>query len=220
MGSNQMVQRKAHSVFADLDCYCCMVSSLRKFTMKGIRAIFGLLPGVSVALLTVTVVSAQSIGDTEAESMLRCAALEEDAARLACFDQLLSQPSPQDADSAESPAPVTPAPPRPATVDATPSAVPPEEPAPAVLNDDIGRETLGPKDGEQLMVRGRIVSCRKDRNSKYVFYFDNGQVWRQKDNKNVTWKECDFEVTISKDIFGYRMIRDGDKKQIRIGRET
>jgi len=36
--------------------------------------------------------------------------------------------------------------------------------------------------------------------------------------RRVPWKECDFEVTIKKDFFGYVMQRSGEKKEIRIAR--
>jgi len=45
-----------------------------------------------------------------------------------------------------------------------------------------------------------------------------GQVWKQKNEPRQRYKECDFSVTITKDVFGYKMQIDGEGKQIRIGR--
>jgi hypothetical protein len=86
------------------------------------------------------------------------------------------------------------------------------------LDDEIGRERLGPIDGIQLVVRGQVVSCSKNPYGKYLFTFASGQVWQQKDNKRVPWRECNFDVTIRKDVFGYVMQRPGEKKTIRIAR--
>jgi len=91
---------------------------------------------------------------------------------------------------------------------------------PEELSDEIGRETVkgNQTDDRELSVRGRLVNCERGRSSKFVFYFDNGQVWRQKDNKRVSWTECNVEVTISKDFFGYKMVRDDDDRTVRIER--
>ncbi len=87
------------------------------------------------------------------------------------------------------------------------------------LSDEIGSETLkGSEDRERVSVRGRVVECREQRSGKYVFYFANGQIWQQKDSTRVSWRDCSFEVTITKDFFGYRMTRDGEKRRIRIAR--
>jgi hypothetical protein len=51
-----------------------------------------------------------------------------------------------------------------------------------------------------------------------VFYFDNGQVWRQRGSANVNWKTCDFGVTIKKDVFGYYLTRDDSSRKVRIER--
>ena len=91
---------------------------------------------------------------------------------------------------------------------------------PEELSDEIGRETVkgNQTDDRELSVRGRLVNCERGMSSKFVFYFDNGQVWRQKDNKRVSWTECNVEVTISKDFFGYKMVRDDDDRTVRIER--
>lgn len=108
--------------------------------------------------------------------------------------------------------------------DERPGAVSPasDEPndEPKGLNDEIGRETVRGRNDDRadLSVRGRVVDCDEGRSGKYVFYFDNGQVWLQKDNKRLSWKECEFDVTISEDLFGYKMLRDDDDRAVRIER--
>ncbi len=166
-------------------------------------------------IVAATVLSSATLAvEPDVEAILKCKSLQDDAARLACYDSLESQAEMQPTPAA----PQTPEPPAPVAAEQSPAqASAPAAPAP-VLDDDIGRERLGQKDGKQLTVRGEVVSCREDLNSKYVFTFANGQVWRQKDNRRVPWSECSFEVTIRKDFFGYSLQPDGETKKIRVAR--
>jgi len=172
------------------------------------------------AIALVGLVSASSVSlavESEFIAMQKCKALQDHEERLACYDGISSQAEPEVA-TVEAPQSAPKAPPSVAPVMEEPGAKEESGDAAPTLDDEIGRESLGPKDGEQLMVRGQVVSCRENLSSKYVFTFANGQVWQQKDNKRVPWKECDFEVIIKKDFFGYIMQRPGEKKQIRIAR--
>lgn len=180
---------------------------------------------IGLAIATVpTVVNA-----ADAEGLEACQSIEDDAARLACFDASLS-PEPEPATKATPPKPAPPQESKPESAapvaaKSEPAAKPPAAaPAPiptaqtGTLSDDIGRESVNNVDRDALAARGRLARCDMGRSGKYVFYFDNGQVWRQKSSARVPWKECDFEVTISKDLFGYTMVRDGEKRKVRIER--
>jgi len=87
--------------------------------------------------------------------------------------------------------------------------------------DDIGSETL-PKSAreevEKLEVRAKVSRCKKDYRKKYLFYFDNGQIWKQTSDNKLYFKDCNFDVTITQDFFGYKMRLDSEKRQIRISR--
>jgi len=89
------------------------------------------------------------------------------------------------------------------------------------LNDEIGRESL---DVDEETVRGgeiftgTVIDCRQDALQDYYFFFDNGQVWKQKSDSRVKYEDCNFEVTISKDLFGYKMQQVGERRRIRISR--
>ena len=187
--------------------------------------------GTSLALVTAALIATPLAADTDVEAILKCQSMQDDAARLSCYDSLNAPPSdsPAPPAAAEEQVPARPAEPAiPTTPTAEAISEKPAAPAPAaeampanepeVLDDDVGRERLGPRPGEELLVRGKVIKCRKDISSKYRFYFENGQIWQQKDNTKVRWEDCNFEVTISKDFFGYRMVRDGDKKKVRISR--
>ncbi len=87
--------------------------------------------------------------------------------------------------------------------------------------DDLGSATLprGSRDeAEELEVRATVSKCEKDYRNKYRFYFDNGQIWKQTSDTRLSFRECNFDVTITKDFFGYKMKVDGDKRKIRISR--
>lgn len=141
-----------------------------------------------------------SHADTVSMDALRvCSAIDDVSARLACYDEAVGRPVPATETVAIRPA---------------------EKPAGKTL-DDLGAEILpggSRAENEELAVRATVTHCKKDARKKYLFFFENGQVWRQLSDKRVYFKDCNFDVTISKDVFGYKMQRDGDKGRIRISR--
>lgn len=213
--------------------------------MTSVKTYFRMVPAVMSAVALVVTWSASFASEVDAAAILKCQALRDDAARLACYDSLNSVPAPAAeptaADRSPGKAPPAQSPPASPGTAELPAASGSEEPPaadpaqsssavpaiaeqptaaePAPLDDEIGQETLrGSARKDKPIVRGRVVSCKEDATGKYLFYFDNGQIWRQKDNTNVRWRECAFDVTISKDVFGYRMVPDNEKKRVRIAR--
>lgn len=132
--------------------------------------------------------------DTIASELQRCGSIDDGSLRLACYDML----SGRQGMAQESP--VTPA-----------------EPS----LDNLGSESL-PRDKkdevETLAIQARVTRCAKNSLKKYFFYFENGQVWKQVSGKRLYFKNCDFNVTITKDYFGYKMQQEGEKARIRISR--
>ncbi|MGI9236002.1 MAG: hypothetical protein ACR2QZ_01310 [Woeseiaceae bacterium] len=196
---------------------------------------------LTTALTLATTSSVLFAAEIDAAAILRCQAMQDDASRLACYDELNS-PKPSAAEPvATDPAPTAPPPAESAVKDPRPVETAPVEqgsekaadsrPEPSVaaeeraviepksLDDEIGQETLRGGDKKtKLAVHGRVVRCQQDIRKKYLFYFDNGQIWKQKDNKRITWDECEFDVTISKDFFGYKMTPEGENRHIRVAR--
>jgi len=82
----------------------------------------------------------------------------------------------------------------------------------------LGQEQVGVKKSEELELQARVVRCQKDGFRRYFFYFENGQVWKQKSDRRLSYKECDFNITITKDVFGYKMLPEGETRRIRISR--
>jgi len=200
---------------------------------------------VTACMATVGVVATLFAVDTMAQQ--DCRSIESDAARLACYDSQVLPPKPVEAPPPPKPVEAAPPPARPVEAPvlmeaaepekmpqaAPPAVVPAEEKAPtmaapaataapaaepAPLDDEIGKEALGRDEEKELVVHGTVVRCVEDATSKYLFYFDNGQIWKQKDNTKIRWKECAFDVTITKDFFGYKMIPVGETRKVRIGR--
>ena len=154
---------------------------------------------VLVLLAASTCVQAGGLDDRVRE----CSTIGDDAKRLACFDSLVVEKA--------AAAPEAPAAPRsPVEVAAVP-----------VAPEDLGAETLRHKDRaaeEEINVSATITSCTERADGRYVFYFSNGQVWRQSKDDRVHFRDCNFNVTITKDFFGYKMQQDGEKRRIRIKR--
>ena len=157
-----------------------------------------------LGLSALLIFSCASANAQEPADLERCAKLEDPQARLECYDvasqrQRVTQP--------------------PAPADVTPDAGDSREPAePAPLSDAVGEEQLDAKEEKEGPVRGTLSDCRKGPTGKWYFYFDNGQVWEQRDSDRVHLRECDFEVTISKDFFGYKMEMPDNDNKIRIAR--
>ena len=157
----------------------------------------------------------------DADALAACQLEEDSDERLACYDRVLKPqeappPEPVAAESEAAPAPKAAPAPEPTVEAAAETSVPASKTR--ALDDEVGKESVSTEERDTLAARGRLVKCQKGRSGRYVFWFDNGQIWRQKGNVTPNWKECNFEVTVSKDMFGYTMIRDGDSKKIRIER--
>ena len=162
--------------------------------MRLAKRFFELLQAKTVGMTLLAVSSASFAAEIDTAAILECKLIQDDASRYACYDSIESPQSPS-AEVVEAPVAVTP-------VTKEPPVAEPEE-----LDDAVGRETVS-REEEKLTVRGHVVSCRTDATGKYLFYFGNGQIWRQKDNKRIGWKKCEFDVSISKDFFEYKMLPD------------
>ena len=68
------------------------------------------------------------------------------------------------------------------------------------------------------IITGTVIGCRTDARGDTYFEFDNGQVWKEKTDSRVGFEDCNFDVTITKDFFGYKMQIVGEKRRIRISR--
>ena len=154
---------------------------------------------------------AETASDTKT-SIGKCAKFSSSSARLECYDQLATRLL---AVTIETHATTKPA------QSAPPLAVAETGQEKAALPQDIGGTQFGQeaKEEQPETYRGTITSCKKGGDGKHLFIFDNGQVWKQVKSNKRRYKNCNFEVTITEDIFGYKMAIDGQKRSIRINRK-
>lgn len=180
------------------------IDYVRKQSMKKASSspLFG--RAMMSGILLLTVHGGAFAAAQESQDMPDCRSLRDDAARLACYDRQNAVPEARNTPEAAEEA-------RPAPNDG-PDTVP--------LDEAIGQEALerGDRSDGGPAVRGRMVSCHEELNGQFVFFFDNGQVWRQKDDVRLRWNGCSFDVTITKDFFGYQVLPDGETQKVRISR--
>ena len=130
--------------------------------------------------------------DNIPEQLSHCAAIEGTSERLTCYDELAGRPVTESNETTDR------------------SAL-----------DKLGEETLPDYErdsADKIAVEAHITSCKRNSLKKLLFYFDNGHVWKQVDNRRLRYKDCDFKVVITKDGFGYKMQPVGEVRRIRISR--
>lgn len=154
------------------------------------------------SVIALMLAAMQAVAQEPAE-LARCSAIEDAEKRLACYDAASGKIEPAQESQAVAPG----------------KDVAPQQDV-ETLTDDVGREQLdrGEQQEERTMVRGTVTNCKRDASGRYYFYFDNGQVWKQKDSDRLPFRNCSFDVKIERDFFGYRMRVEGRGKDIRISR--
>lgn len=155
----------------------------------------------------------------ESEGWRRCASVDSDEERLACYDRESGRAG-RSEDATEQPAP---APPPVATEDSitTDSGAKTEEKAAATeMPEDFGAEQVkgGESNEQDRTAWATVTSCEKDGYNKYYFFLDNGQVWKQIDSDRLRVKGCDFRILITRDAFGYKLQIDGKGQRTRVQR--
>lgn len=188
------------------------------------KKILDRVPGSLLTLMAGCVLSFTASAETSIEEKLQqCRALEDQAVRLACYDEIASRkpgaepatPTIVETDTvveqtSEETDSVTAA-----AVEVAPTQTVEDERLATLGDEQIGEQK---KKSERLELQARVVGCKKDDFRRYLFYFENGQVWKQKSDRRLSYKECDFNITITKDVFGYKMLPEGETRRIRIAR--
>lgn len=175
---------------------------------------------ITFVCLFMLVLLSPGLAYADLESDLRdCASIRQDAARLACFDGLS-----EGFGAAAVVADVQPQ--AEAEVSATPAAAANESPAsvgPPVqsLSDDVGRAATGPtaaRDKQKESWSAAVTGCDEAVDGKMLFYFENGQIWKQSKSRRVSVKDCAVQATLEKDLFGFKMELAGYDRTIRVRR--
>ena len=173
---------------------------------RSITAIFILVvamfafPGVAISADTI-------------EELKVCAGMTDDDARLACFDKL-GERALQESSVAQEPRQeevVEPVAVAVAVTAAEADGVTETATVIEPLPDDLG----GPDNVQYSTV---VTSCKEGYYGDLYFVFDNGQVWKHTGSRRLRLKDCNFNATITKDGFGYKMRADGVDGTIRVKR--
>lgn len=157
----------------------------------------------AIFILLITVFTSSGVAQSvdTVEELKVCAKMTDQDARFDCFDKLGERVL------REEPADKNPTPGKMAHPEAVTATVTDTQPLP----DDLGQSNTD-------RYGGLITSCKKGRYGDWYFIFDNGQVWKVLNNRNLRFKECNFNATITRDMFGYKLQIDGEEKTIRVKR--
>jgi len=179
----------------------------------------------ALVLANAALAGAQTVEMSELD---RCAALESQAEKLACFEALVSAPQP-DAGTTREPEPASAKPPV-ADTDTGPAliiesapvaaeAAPAPEPS-ASVDDEFGREHLSREADDADVLHATVVDVTKDRYGALIFRLDNGQIWRQMESRYFPYpKDGEFEVVITTGMMGeYRLQVEGTGRKVTIRR--
>ncbi|MDJ0793232.1 MAG: hypothetical protein QNI98_03225 [Woeseiaceae bacterium] len=158
---------------------------------------------IAVFVFLATLSTSSGAGPTAdtIEELKACARITEQEARFACYDELGKRVLRQE--TAES----NPAQESPLQTEAQTATTTVVEPLP----DDLGSKN-------EIQYAASVTSCKQGLHGDWFFFFENGQVWKQVNNRNIRFKECEFDVTITKDRFGYKMRIDAEDRTIRVKR--
>ena len=124
-------------------------------------------------------------------SLRNCGEIESSEQRLVCFDKLLESKTHETNENGQSPPPIT---------------------------DEFGlakQEEAEPNVDHSVV----ITSCESSSSAnRLFFYLDNGQVWRQKNVKWLSKRDCQSNGVIREDFFGFTLFIEAMNKSVRVSR--
>ncbi len=197
-----------------------------------------------IATIAAAMTSLSAVADEDFEDAVRkCASIQDESARLTCFDAVaiiragsLGEPAvaPEPPAAATETVSTEPAPQAPAgltlaeesadielaTGAAAAAAVAAEaQDEPPPLTDDVGIERVEPSKKENPEYSARVVRCDKHSQSGQIYFFlDNDQVWKQSNYRRISLGDCQFDVLMKKDAFGFQLYIPSKKRTVRVAR--
>lgn len=172
--------------------------------------------------------------DALAAALDKCAVIQSDDDRLVCYDALALlndsvaadpvAPAPMPAEQAApamAPAPAQPAAPAvvPAPAESAATAMAETPPEVLPLGDEIGKTGVQQDEAAPQKYSARVTRCVEHKQSgQYYFYFDNGQLWKQSNYRKLRWRECEFDVIITKGMLGFDMYIPEKDRTVRVSR--
>lgn len=135
------------------------------------------------------------------ERVLDCRRHSQESARLACFDELADELADNVTDDPSS----------------SPTMVDGRQEAPANAPAANSTATLRrPADEVPTTLAVRIVECRRLPDNDYLFKLDNGEYWRQNGGYRLRLRDCQFDATLEKDFFGYKLEFAHNGQKVRV----
>lgn len=169
-----------------------------------------------------------------ATALGECRQIDDDRARLICFDAVAAMSTADERDdettptaAAETPqssAAATDAesaqPAAAATVESTAGIAPEAADDIVPLTDEVGLERVdGVRQAAPPTYSSRVTRCEVNRQSGQTYFFlENGQVWKQANYRRLNLRDCRFDVTLSKDTFGYELAIPEKDRTVRVSR--
>jgi len=169
--------------------------------MKHINRTVSIILGTTILSLSMNDSMAAESDPTEA--LKACARTENTDERVACYEELGKRVLADELDVAGIPE---------AAAASMPDAQTVSVEAPVESGD------ADSEDYEYKPIRAHVRSCQEASDKRWFFILDDGEVWKQSGGRTRRFKDCDFDVTIRKDLFGYKMEIDGDDKTVRVRR--
>ncbi len=163
-----------------------------------------------------------------------CAAIADNDSRLACFDKLASAGQSDTLPAAAELAAEETIAAKPASEETVAAKAADEGPAHASATTTAATAASGSADTEAQsppiipphqsgddrenpVFNVRLIRCAQTSTSgRQVYYFDNGEVWRQSNSSRKKVRNCDTAVTVELDVFGYKMRVPSENRSIRI----
>ena len=144
---------------------------------------------LGATLLEVSISVSHAAERNPLDELRECARTEDSEKRIACYEALGKRVLDEEVESEDSMPPAT-----------------------VVENPNLE------EDDEYKPIHGHVRSCQQASDSRWFFILDSGDVWKQSGGRARRFKDCDFDVTIRKDVFGYKMTIAGDDQTVRVKR--
>lgn len=176
----------------------------------------------NLALACACLPAAALADDDLADALRGCASITDVADRMNCYDSLAAAQAtpPHSAPADPVPPNAVPLPPKtaPATEAYANGAAAPDTMVPAIDN-EVGREQLRGDDGvEPPKYTAKVVECKRNSVGRLFFVLENGQIWKQSDHARFRRRDCEFDVTLTRDALGYKLKINGTKSNYRVAR--
>ena len=97
----------------------------------------------------------------------------------------------------------------------------PPSPEPQPLTDDIAKQEIKGTDIERPEYSAVVTHCEELKQERRLFFFmENGQIWRQSNagRLNFRARDCQFDVTVKKDMFGWILHVPSENERVRVKR--